>query len=71
MLCRRQVIKRIDKINEILNELQYSQIDLLTNIQKGQSSINNKLDKLQEFNEIDDMNNAVMFKKLQQIYERL
>ena len=71
MLYRKMVIKKIDKINELLNDLQYSLIDLLINIQKNQSSINNKLDKLQEFNEIDDMNNAVMFKKLQQIYEKI
>ncbi|MBP3707708.1 MAG: hypothetical protein J6J36_03775 [Clostridia bacterium] len=71
MLYRKLVIKKIDKIDEILSELQYRQIELLINIQKNQSSINNKLDKLQEFNEIDDMNNAVMFKKLQQIYEKI
>lgn len=71
MLYRKLIIKKIDKINQVLNELQYSERDLLINIQKNQSSINNKLDKLQEFNEIEDMNNAIMFQKLQRIYEKI
>lgn len=71
MLYRKLVVQKIERIIQILDELQYSETDKLVSIQKNQNTIINKLDKLQEFNEIDDMNNAVVYKKLQQIYEKI
>ncbi len=71
MFYRKLIIESVERINQILDELQYSEIEQLISIQKSQNEILTKLDKLQEFNEIDDMNNSIVYKKLQQIYEKI
>ena len=62
---------RIDEIYSILDELQFNQLDQFLSIQKNQSIIMKKIDKLQEYNEIDDMVNAVFDKRLQKIEHKM
>ena len=44
---------------------------MFISIQRSQSTIIKKLDKINEYNEIDDMNNAIMYKKLTSIEQRI
>ena len=62
---------RIDEIYSILDELQFNQLEQFLSIQKNQSIIMKKIDKLQEYNEIDDMVNAVFDKRLQKIEQKM
>ncbi len=62
---------RIDEIYSILDELQFNQLEQFLSIQKNQSIIMKKIDKLQEYNEIDDMVNAVFDKRLQKIEHKM
>ncbi|MBO5348727.1 MAG: hypothetical protein J6A89_02765 [Clostridia bacterium] len=62
---------KIDEIYSILDELQFNQLQQFLSIQKNQSIIIKKLEKLQEYNEIDDMVNSLFDKKLQKIAEKL
>lgn len=58
---------RIDEIYSILDELQYNQLEQFISTQKNQSIIMKKLDKLQEYNEIDDMRWSLLNRRLQNI----
>lgn len=62
---------QMNKIYTILDELQYAQVDQFVSIQKNQSIIIKKIGKLQEYNEIDDMTNAVFDKRLLNIEKKL
>lgn len=62
---------RIDEIYSILDELQFNQLEQFLSIQKNQSIIMKKLDKLQEYNEIDDMVNSLFDKRLQNIEQKI
>ncbi len=62
---------QIDEIFSVLNEILKVQNKELSNIKKKQSIILKKLDKLQEYNEIEDMVNAVMDRRLQKIEQNL
>lgn len=62
---------QIDEIFSVLNEILKVQNKELSNIKKNQSIILKKLDKLQEYNEIEDMVNAVMDRRLQKIEQNL
>jgi hypothetical protein len=46
-----------------------NQVEMLLSIQKNQSIIIKKIEKLQEYNEIDDMNNSLFDQKLTRIEE--
>lgn len=62
---------KIDEIYSILDELQYNQLEQFISMQKNQSIIMKKIDKLQEYNEIDDMVNSVFAKRLQNIEKKM
>lgn len=62
---------KIDEIYSILDELQYNQLEQFVSMQKNQSIIMKKIDKLQEYNEIDDMVNSVFAKRLQNIEQKM
>ena len=62
---------KIDEIYSILDELQYNQLEQFISLQKNQSIIMKKIDKLQEYNEIDDMVNSVFAKRLQSIEQKM
>lgn len=62
---------KIDEIYSILDELQYNQLEQFVSLQKNQSIIMKKIDKLQEYNEIDDMVNSVFAKRLQNIEQKI
>ena len=71
-MSKREIIaEQIDKIVEILNELQYNEIEQYISIQKNQALIIQKINKLQEYNEIDDMVNSILVKKLQDIEQKI
>lgn len=72
IMCKSKIIaEKIDRITEILDELQNNEIDQFISIQRNQALILKKINKLQEYNEIDDMNNTIFAKKLQQIEQKL
>lgn len=62
---------QIDEILSVLNEILKVQNKELSNIKKNQNIILKKLDKLQEYNEIEDMVNAVIDRRLQKIEQNL
>ena len=62
---------RIDEIYSILDELQFNQLEQFISLQKNQSIIMKKIEKLQEYNEIDDMVNAVFDRRLQNIEKKM
>ena len=62
---------KIDEIYSILDELQFNQLEQFVSIQKNQSIIIKKLNKLQEHNEIVDMVNALFDKKLNNIEQKI
>ena len=62
---------KIDEIYSILDELQYNQLEQFISLQKNQSIIMKKIDKLQAYNEIDDMVNSVFAKRLQSIEQKM
>ena len=69
MRNKKIIIKNMDRIFQILNELQYSERKQITSIQRNQRNIIRKIEKLQEYNEIDDMNNALINKKINEIMQ--
>ena len=71
MSNKKMIIQKMENIYQILSELQYSVMEQLIGMQKSQSVIIKKIDKLQEYNEIDDMNNALVSRKLQAIENRI
>lgn len=71
-MCKSKIIaEKIEKISEILDELQYNEIDQFISIQRNQALIIKKIDKLQEYNEIDDMTQSMFAKRLQEIEQKL
>lgn len=62
---------QIDEILSVLNEILKVQNKELSNIKKNQNIILKKLDKLQEYNEIEDMVNAVIDRRLQKMEQNL
>ena len=62
---------KVDAIYEALYEIQCNQIEQFLSIQKYQNLIIKKLNKLQEYNEIDDMVNSLVDKRLLQIEQKL
>lgn len=62
---------KIDEIYSILEELQLNQLEQFLSIQKNQSIIIKKIEKLQEYNEIDDMNNSLLDKRLRTIEQKI
>ena len=62
---------KIDEIYSILDELQFNQLEQFISIQKNQSIIMKKLNKLQEHNEIVDMVNSLFDKKLNNIEQKI
>lgn len=71
MKNKKMIEKQLEKICQILDELQYNEIEQFISIQRSQSAIIKKLEKINEYNEIDDMNNAIMYKKLTSIEQRI
>lgn len=65
------IAARIDKIIQILDELQDNEINQFISIQRNQALILKKINKLQEYNEIDDMNQSIFAKKLQEIEQKI
>lgn len=65
------IAARIDKIIQILDELQDNEINQFISIQRNQALILKKINKLQEYNEIDDMNQSIFAKKLQEIAQKI
>ena len=71
-MCKQKLIaEKIERIIEILDELQYCESNQLTDIQQNQVTILQGIEKLQEYNEIDDMVNTIFAKKLQEIEQKL
>lgn len=62
---------KIDEIYTILDELQFNQLEQYVSIQRNQSIIIKKLNKLQEHNEIVDMVNSLFDKKLSSIEQKM
>ena len=62
---------KIDEIYSILDELQFNQLEQFMSVQKNQSIIIKKLNKLQEHNEIVDMVNTLFDKKLNGIEQKI
>lgn len=71
MKNKKMIEKQLEKICQILDELQYNEIEQFISIQRNQSAIIKKLEKINEYNEIDDMNNAIMYKKITSIEQRI
>lgn len=69
MMHEQNLSSKIEEIYSILNEIQLNQVEMLLSIQKNQSIIIKKIEKLQEYNEIDDMNNSLFDQKLTRIEE--
>lgn len=62
---------QIEKIYEALNELRIEQTNLSQNLQKKFEVIMNKLMKIREFNQIEDMTNQVFEMRLSNIEDML
>lgn len=62
---------KIDEIYKVLYELQCNQIEQFLSIKKQQNLIINKINKLQEYNEIDDMVSALVDRRLLRIEQKL
>lgn len=71
MKNKKMIEEQLEKICQILDELQYNEIEQFISIQRSQSTIIKKLEKINEYNEIDDMNNAIMYKKITSIEQRI
>ena len=69
MMHEQNLSSQIEEIYSILDEIQLNQVEMLLSIQKNQSIIIKKIEKLQEYNEIDDMNNSLFDQKLTRIEE--
>ena len=69
MMHEQNLSSKIEEIYNILDEIQLNQVEMLLSIQKNQSIIIRKIEKLQEYNEIDDMNNSLFDQKLTRIEE--
>ena len=69
MMHEQNLSSKIEEIYSILDEIQLNQVEMLLSIQKNQSIIKKKIEKLQEYNEIDDMNNSLFDQKLTRIEE--
>ena len=69
MMHEQNLSSKIEEIYSILDEIQLNQVEMLLSIQKNQSIIIKKIEKLQEYNEIDDMNNSLFDQKLPRIEE--
>ena len=69
MMHEQNLSSKIEEIDSILDEIQLNQVEMLLSIQKNQSIIIKKIEKLQEYNEIDDMNNSLFDQKLTRIEE--
>ena len=69
MMHEQNLSSKIEEIYSILDEIQLNQVEMLLSIQKNQSIIIRKIEKLQEYNEIDDMNNSLFDQKLTRIEE--
>ena len=65
------IMNEIEKIDNILFELQYSLIEQIINVEQNQKRIIQKIEKINEYNEIDDMNNCIIDKKLNKIIDSL
>ena len=71
-MCKQKLIaEKIERIIEILDELQYCESNQLTDIKQNQVTILQGIEKLQEYNEIDDMVNTIFARKLQEIEQKL
>ena len=57
MMHEQKLSSKMVEIYSILHEIQLNQVEMLLSIQKNQSIIIKKIEKLQEYNEIYDMNN--------------
>lgn len=62
---------KVDAIYKALYEIQCNQIEQFLSIQKNQNLVLKKLNKLQEYNEIDDMVNSLVDKRLLKIEQKL
>lgn len=71
MLRQKLIVDKMEKIYQLLNELQYNEIEQFISIQRNQNVIIKKLNKLQEYNEIDDMTNALVDRRLLNIEQKL
>ena len=69
MMHEQMLSSNFEVIYSILDEIQLNQVEMLLSIQKNQSIIIKKIEKLQEYNEIDDMNNSLFDQKLTRIEE--
>ena len=69
MMHEQNLSSKIEEIYSILDEIQLNQVEMLLSIQKNQSIIIKKIEKLQEYNEIDDMNNSLFDQKQTRIEE--
>ena len=69
MMHEQNLSSKIEEIYSILDEIQLNQVEMFLSIQKNQSIIIKKIEKLQEYNEIDDMNNSLFDQKLTRIEE--
>ncbi len=69
MMHEQNLSSKIEEIYSILDEIQLNQVEMLLSIQKNQSIIIKKIEKLQEYNEIDDMNNSLFDQKITRIEE--
>ena len=69
MMHEQNLSSKIEEIYSILDEIQLNQVEMLLSIQKNQSIFIKKIEKLQEYNEIDDMNNSLFDQKLTRIEE--
>lgn len=65
------IIDKMERIYQILNELQYCEMEQAINVQRNQRNIIRYIEKLQEYNEIDDMNNAIINRKLDEIIQKV
>lgn len=62
---------QIEEINELLNELKNEQVNLSEQTQKNFKVIMQKLMKMQEYNEINDMTNQVFELRLSNVEDFL
>ena len=69
MMHEQNLSSKIEEIYSILDEIQLNQVEMLLSIQKNQRINIKKIEKLQEYNEIDDMNNSLFDQKLTRIEE--
>ena len=64
-------LERTEMLISLLQEIKLQQKDLMSTIEKNNKIVMQRMNKLQEFNEISDMRNRYLYSELKLISQKL